>query len=150
MAAGQAVRRRRLDVTFLQFDLGTQVLQRLEVQIDRPRADGTTARQRHPRPPGAGQQRPHDDDRGPHPANKVVGRFRRSDLAGVQADDRLVAVIPLLPRHLGAQFAQQAAHGGKVCQVRHVGQFQRIFGEKRASHQRQRRVLRPADRDGAV
>ena len=44
-----AARRLGDDVAFLDIDLGTELLQPVEEEIDRPRADGTAAGQRHPR-----------------------------------------------------------------------------------------------------
>ena len=54
-----ALRRRRVDIAAIDFDLGAERRQALEEKIDRPRADGAAARQRNAgrglRAPGAGR-----------------------------------------------------------------------------------------------
>ena len=66
----------RMNVTGLDVDVGPERVQRLEMQIDRPRADRAASRQRHARRTETGQQRRQDENAGAHAADHVVGRLR--------------------------------------------------------------------------
>ena len=76
-AAAQAVAfGPRMDVAGLYVDVGAERVQRLEMQVDRPRADRAASRQRHARRTETGQQRRQDENAGAHAADHVVGRLR--------------------------------------------------------------------------
>ncbi len=61
-----------MDIAIAQIKLGTHRLQRLEVQVNRARTDGTPPRQRDDRMSIARQHRPQHKDRGPHLAHDVI------------------------------------------------------------------------------
>jgi len=99
-----------MDIAVAQFQIGAHRLQRLEVQIDGPRADGATAGQRHNRPPITRQHRPQHEDRGAHLAHDIV-------IGGmvVQPMRRQRQNPPAVERrHLGAQRLQQRRHGADI------------------------------------
>jgi len=101
-------------------------LQALDVLIDRARANGATARQRHPRPPQPRQQRPEHQHRGAHGLDQFVGGQRLQRRARLQRHAAALAV----GLHLHPHVLQQAAHGGHVAQARHVAQRHRLVGEQ--------------------
>src|SRR3546814_6548950 len=49
-----------------------------------------------------------------------------------------------------AELTQQIGHGRDVGEMRQIGETQRLVGEQRRRHQRQRRILCAADHDFAV
>ena len=108
----------RMNVTGLYVDVGPERVQCLEMQIDRPRADRATSRQRHARRTETGQQRRQDENAGAHAADHVVGRLRVARSAGVQHQHP--------PRAAGgdhAELAHQREHG---VDVRHFGNIRPI------------------------
>ena len=62
------------DIAALELDLGAQRLERHQVQIDGPRADGAAAGQRHLRLAAAGEQRRQHPEARPHARHHLVGR----------------------------------------------------------------------------
>ena len=78
-----------------------EFFQTFDVQVYRPRPNGTASRQRHSRPSGSGKQRPEYEHRGPHRLYQIVGRFMRQNLFGSQSN-RVVA----LEFDRGAEFPQ--------------------------------------------
>ncbi len=75
-----------LYIAVLYMYLGTHGLQPLDMQIHRARAYGTAAGQRHAGVAEARQQRSQHQDGSTHGFHHFVGRFVRSDMAGVQRD----------------------------------------------------------------
>jgi hypothetical protein len=92
----------------------------LEVQVDRPRADGAAAGQRHPRLAAAGHQRAQ------HPHQVVVGD-RAGDGRRVQLEAVRLAVRPADGHPQGLE---QASHRRDVGEVGHVGEAQRLVGQQ--------------------
>ena len=129
----------RLDVALLDADLGAERLQALHVLIDRPQPDRAAARQRHARVPAAGEERPEDQNRGPHRLHELVRRERLVESRSVQIHAR--AVDPRRDAHL----LEQPQHRAHVVQQWNVGEPQRLGGEQRRAHDRQRRVLCAGD-----
>ena len=84
--AGQAGRGAGVDVAGFQPDLGAERLQALEVQVDRPGADGAAAGEGDASLAGAGQERAQHQDRGPHLGDDVVGRLGVGDVAADRQD----------------------------------------------------------------
>jgi hypothetical protein len=92
-----------VDVALAQVERRAQRLERLEVQVHGPRADGAAAGQRDDRLPVARQQRPEDEDRGAHLAHDVVVGPLRGQVVGRQRQHP-----PALQRlHLGPQRLQE-------------------------------------------
>eukprot|EP01137_Pigoraptor_chileana_P029746 Opistho-2@15329 len=131
-ALGQA----RDHVAVLDHDLGAHRLQALDVLVDRPRADGAAARQRHLGMAEARQQRAQRQHRGAHGLHQFVGGLGIAELAGVQAHG---AVVVGLGRH--AHVAHQLEHGRHVLQARHVVQHHGLVGQQRRAQLGQRGVL---------
>ena len=105
LGALQAAQRRRFHIALLDDDIGAHRLERLQVQIHRPRADGAAAGQRHRRVPHAREQRAQHVERGAHLPHLVVRRDGRDDLGRVHAQ----RVRFLDPGDLDAQRASAAA-----------------------------------------
>ena len=106
VAPVEPLRRAGDDVAVLVLELGAELGQPGDVEVERPAADRVAARHRHLGPAAAGDQRPQDADRGPDPADQVV-----------------VGLVPELGRHVdhhggglrvvvhrAAEPAQQLAH----------------------------------------
>ena len=121
-AVGQA----RDHVAVLHVDQGAHGLQALDVLVDRARADGAAARQRHPRVAETRQQRAQRQHRGAHGLDQLVRRFAVG--FGVHA-----------------HVVEQAPHGAHVVQARHVGQQHRLVGQQGGAHLGQRGVLGAGD-----
>jgi hypothetical protein len=134
--------------SFLQIDLGAQLLQSPDVQVHRPCADGAAAGQRDLGVAVLGDQRPQHQDRGAHLAHQVIGRGGVVDVLARQSDRPLLAAE--LGRYFDAVLRQQIGHGGDVGQVRHAVQTHLAIGQQRRCHQRQRGVLGAADADFAL
>ena len=71
-----------LDVAVLGDEAGAEVLERAQVEVDRPVAEVVAAGHRHPGGAVAGEQRAEHDDRGTHLLDELVGSDRRHVLAG--------------------------------------------------------------------
>jgi hypothetical protein len=123
-------------VAVLDHDLRTHGLQALDVLVDRPRADGATAGQRHLGVAEACQQRAQGQHRGAHGLHEFVGGLGVAEVAGVQAHG---AVVVPLGRH--AHVAHQLEHGRHVLQARHVVQRHGLVGQQRRAQFGQRGVL---------
>ena len=93
---------------------GAHFLQAVDVQVDLPRADVAAAGHRHPRAPGPGQERAQDKDRGPHPADQLVGGLDLIDARGVDGNG-----VPL-PGDLGPEVLEHVGHREAVLDTRHV------------------------------
>ena len=78
------------DIAVSQLDPGAERLQPHEVQVDRARADGATARQADFRPAHTRHQWAKNQDRRPHLADQLIGRADRGDVRSVQAQGRQV------------------------------------------------------------
>ena len=63
-----------LHVAVFRRELGAELRQRPQVDVDRSGAEIVASGQRHPGEVVPGEQRPEDDDRGPHLLHELVGR----------------------------------------------------------------------------
>jgi hypothetical protein len=79
--AGEAVPGLGHDIAVFDLDLGAKRLQAVDEQVDRPRADGTTAGQRHLGLAHAGKQRPDDPEAGAHLGDQLVRSRGVDDVA---------------------------------------------------------------------
>jgi len=125
------------DVALLQVDAGAQRLQRLQVQVNRPCADGAAAGQRNPSLAAARQQRPQHQHAGPHAAHQVVGGGGVGDLAGRQVEHPPgMAALGggAVHAEIDAVLGQQVGHGRDVDQMRQVAKGQGLFGEQAGRH----------------
>ena len=82
----QALRRLGVDIAGLDLDFGAELFQRHQQEIDRPRADGAAAGQRHPRLAHARQQRRDDPEARAHLRDQLIGRHRVDDVARGEMD----------------------------------------------------------------
>ena len=139
---GQARGRARLYIAVGKLDNGAKSLHRADMEIDRPRADGTAARQGDPRLAIARQKRPQHKNRGAHLADQIIRRVeirrRAADRHGVTIAVNLYAMVP-----------QQHLHRGRIDKMRDILEGQGAVRHQPGRHQRQRGVLRTADRDVA-
>ena len=153
--AAQPVLRRRHDIAGVHVDLGAQLLQAVDEEIDRARADGATARQRDLGHAHAGEQRTDDPEGGAHLGDEFVGRGGVDDVGGGEVDGARIAAGAVLMAALAvdgiidAMVAEDADELLDIGQMRHVLQRQRLRRQQRGDHQRQRRVLGPGNRNGA-
>ena len=123
-----------------------EFFERLDVQIDRTRADGAAAGQGNAGVAEARHQRPQRQHRSAHRLHQFVGRL------GVR--DRFRLNREFARRHVGAfdpaaHVREQFRHGDDVAHVRNILQAYRFAGEQRRGHGGQGRVLRAADLDRA-
>jgi hypothetical protein len=150
----QAAGRFRHDIAAVDRKVRAEFLQRHDQQIHRPRADGAAARQRdfrlvHPR-----QERRDHPEAGAHPRHQVIRR-RGVDDVGRRDVQGLALVFtvagPLARRHdIDAVIAEDALQLRDVGEPRHVVEDQSFFRQQCGNHQRQRRVLRPRNRNGTM
>jgi hypothetical protein len=133
-----------VDVAAVEANLGAHLLQALEVQVHRARADGAAARQAHPRLAAARDERAEHEDAGAHLADDVVGRLGVGH--GAAEAERAVGAVLDGDAVLG----EQRAHGRDVGEAGHVLQHEALVGEQARDHERQRRVLGAADGNGAL
>ncbi len=154
LAALETVRRARHHIAGLDVDLGAEPLHRHDQEVDRPRADGATARHRHPRLAHAGDQRRQHPEARPHLRYQVVGRGGVDDVG--RRNVQRLAVICRLARALAADhdvdavIAEDALQQRHVGEPRHVVEDERLLSEQARDHQRQRGVLCPRNRDSAL
>src|SRR6266481_8099824 len=133
----------RLDVSVRSANLRPHLLQRLQVQIHRPRPNRASSRQRNPRHSHARHQRPQRQHRRPHRLHQLIGRFRVIQLRRL---DHVIAARKLRDRHLRVHERQQLAHGDQVAHLGNVVQRHLLRRQQSRRHHRKRRILRPADR----
>src|SRR5260370_978602 len=127
-------------------DLRPYLLQRLQVQIHRPRPNRASSRQRNPRHSHARHQRSQRQHRRPHRLHQLVRRFRVIQL---RCFDHVIAARKLRYRYLRVHERQQLAHGDQVAHFRNVVQRDLFRRQQSRRHHRQRGILRPADRHGS-
>ncbi len=144
---GQAARGAGIDVAGLETDLGAERFKPLEMDVDRPRADGAAARQRNAGLARARQQRAQHQDRGAHLRDDVVGRLGVSDVAA-DRQGMAGAVLDILDRD--AVLFEQQPHGGDVVDPWHVAEHHALRRQQARHQQLQGGVLGAADRDLAV
>ena len=133
-------------VAVIDGDFRTHGLQAFDVLIDRARANGAAAGQRHLGAAKAGQQRPQHQHRGAHGFHQLIRRFGVQRIGGGKAHAAALAVG--FGGH--AHVVEQAAHGGHVVQARHVHQVHRLRGEQGGTHLRQGGVFGARDQDFAL
>ena len=152
--ADETLRRSRDDVAVVDVDVGAERLQRLDEEIDRARADGAAAGQRHPRLTHARQQRADDPEARAHPRDEIVGRGGIDDFAG--AELQRFAVHAVLARALAEHHAidavvsEDALQHGDVGESRDVVEGEGLVGEEGRDHERQGGVLGAGNLDRAV
>src|SRR6266850_998789 len=135
--------RARLDVPVRSGDLRAHLLQRLQVQIHRPRPDRASPRQRHARHSHPRHQRPQRQNRRPHRLHQLIRRLR---MVQTRRLDDVVTCRHLRHGNLCVHERQQLAHGDQVADLRDVVQRHRFRRQQGRRHHWQRRILRPADR----
>jgi hypothetical protein len=130
---------RSLDITVLEFDVGPQKRQALEMQIDGPRPDGAAAGKRHPSPFETRHQRAQHQDRGPHFAHQLVGSLGAAEASGIDAHAAAVAF------HRCTQLGQKFLDALDVFQIRYIVVGVPAVGQQRGSQNGQGGVLGPVD-----
>ena len=112
LVAGEAARRARDDIAAFELDLGAERLERLQMQIDGPRADGAAAGQRHLRPAAARDQRRKHPEARPHARHHLVRRGGVDDLGRGEPEGLAVAGALARPLagdgHIDAVIAENA------------------------------------------
>ncbi len=124
-----------MDKAVLNADLGAHGLQALDVLVDRARANGAAAGQRHTRLAEARYQRAQHQDRGAHGLDQFVGGLWRVDVGAVERHARAI----LLGLH--AHLAQQLERGAHVLQPGNVVERDGVRAKQPGAQDRQRGVL---------
>jgi hypothetical protein len=101
LGALKPTRRPRHHIAAVDFDLGAEALHRHDEQVDRPRADGAAAGQRHPRLAHARDQRRQHPKARPHLGDELVGRGGVDDVG--RGNVQRLAVIGRLADALAAR-----------------------------------------------
>ena len=127
-----------------ELELGTHLLPRGQVHVDRTGAEVVATRHRQSDPAAPGEQRAEHVDRGPDPLDLLVRRDRR-EVPGVRQGEP----SRLRSRRVDSDGGEQVAHARDVDDRRNVGQFVGAVGEDRRGHQLEDRVLRPRHVDRA-
>ena len=143
--AQAAFRRLGLDIAAFHVDLRAHGFETTDVQVDRTRTNGATARQCHFSLTKARDQRAEHEDRGAHGFHQLVGCNQGLDAARVDFDAEL-----LVDYRLNAHATEQLDHGGDVVQVRQVAHGHRAIGQQGGSQNRQGGVFRPGNADFAI
>ncbi|MNM67383.1 hypothetical protein D3C81_789160 [compost metagenome] len=143
--AQAAFRRLGLDVAAFDVDDRAHGFQATDVQVNRTRTDGATARQGDFGFTETGNHRTQYQNRRTHGFNQFVRCDQGLDGARVDFDGEF-----LVDHRLNAHAAEQLDHGGDVVQVRQVGHGHRAIAQQGGSQDRQGRVLCPGDADFAV
>ncbi len=147
LTADEPIRRARLDISAVEFDLSAEFLQPLEVQINGSRADGATARLRDPRLTAARNNRPQDKHAGPHLPDEIVRRRRVRNIRGVEMrDPAFIRTVAAVYFDGDAVMLQQTRQSRDIRQTRQVFQRQRLVSQQGSGHQRQRCILRTRNR----
>ena len=148
-----ALGRGRVHIAAVDLHPGAQRLEAFEEEIDRARADGASARQRHPRTALAGEQRADDPEARPHLGDELVRGGHVGDGAAGEMDGAGIGAVLVLAspvhRHIDPVIAENADQLLDIGEMRHVFERQRIAGHERGDHQRQGRVLGAGNRNGA-
>ncbi len=129
----------RLDVAVFDRDVGAHLLQAVDVQVDRARADGTAAGQRHLGLAEAGQQRPQHQDGGAHGLDQLVGGAQGADIGSIHLHAHALANDYPRP-----QLPEELDDGGYIPEVGDIGEIHGGIGQQGGGQQRQGGVLRPA------
>jgi hypothetical protein len=122
----------------LLLDVGAHRREALDVDVDRPPADRAAARRRRDRPADPGQQRPDDQEGGPHRLAERVRHLVGGQVAGADADP----VLGLVEVDLGAELAQDGQHLAHVVDDRQVVDDALFARQERGGQNRQCGVLR--------
>ncbi len=128
-----------LDVTVIEVDPGAERLETLEMKIDRPGADGASARQRNPGMAETGQQGAEHQNRCPHRPYQVVWRLDTFNIGRIDLEPVTFAHDP------GADNFQQPGGRIDITQRRHIFQPMDARGEQGCKEQGQGSVLGAAD-----
>ena len=132
------------DIPFLQFHLGAEFTDRLDVQVHGPRSPGTAPRERHFGPAVACKQGAEHIDRGAHLFDVFVRRLVPVNTCRVKGEHMIVQF------HSHPHCAQQCGHGIDIAKNGGITEVKNAAGEQRCGHEGQRGVLCPADPHGAV
>src|SRR5205807_2311193 len=121
-----------LDVAVFLVNRGAKSFQSLDVQVDRPRANGATAGQRHASSSATRHQRPKHQRRSPHRLHQLVGSFRRNQRAAADCGAMLSPSVTKF--YVRAHFRQQLTSGLNVAHLRNVFQDNGLFCEQGSGH----------------
>ena len=130
--AGEAGRGGGVDIASTELDARAKLGQALQMQIDRPRADGTAARHRDPGFPAAGQQRSQHEHRGPHLAHQVIRRGRASNFLCPQRQRGarpIAGGIAVEAAHTDAELIEQMGQRRDIGEIGHVVENQPLAGQ---------------------
>ena len=154
LAAFEPARRVCDDVAGVDVDFRAEPFQRHDQKIDRTRADGAAAGQRHARLAHARDQRRHHPEACAHLGDELIGRGGVDNVGGGNLQG--LAVIGGLAgalaadRDVDAVIAEDPLQQRDVGEPGHIVERQGLVGQEARDHQGKRGVLRSRDRDRAV
>ncbi len=126
-------------------DLGAELLEGVDVRVERPPADEVAAGRREQCMPEAGEQRAGEQERAADAVGELLVDLGLRDAGGVDA--HLVLARPL---GVGAEIGEQREHRVDVADARDVAEHDRLVGEQARGEDRERPVLVAGDPDGPV
>ena len=142
------------DVAVFGAEIGPELLQAADVQIDRPVADGAAAGNADDRLAALGQQRPQHADAGPHRFDDVVAGLARRFVLNLDIQRavqrrarRFAGLRRLMAIDVAAQLADELGHRIDVAKARDALEGGFALGHEARGHDRQRAVLAAADFD---
>ncbi len=144
-ATQAAFRRLGLDVAAFDVDGRAHGFKATDVQVDRTRTDGATARQGHFGFAETGNHRAEHQDRGTHGFHQLIRGDQGLDGARVDFNRQL-----FVDHRLDAHATEQLDHGGDVVQVRQVGHGHRAITQQGRCQDRQGGVFRTGNADLAI
>jgi hypothetical protein len=135
LCATQAIRRARRHVSAVKLDLCAQLLQALEMQVNRAGADRTSAGLGHPCLAAAGEYRTEHQHARPHFADQIVGRggirnLRRSQMCDPASRSLRIPVDV----NCRAMMLKQAGQRRDIGQPRQVLERQSLVRQQRGGH----------------
>ena len=122
-------------------DLSTQRAHRVDVEVHRPPADPVAAGVADDDPAEAGEERPEEDEAGPHLGRRLEGHEQPLDVARGDLVDVRARVVDD-----DAEVAQRVGHDPDVLDLGHVREPAALPRQGRRGEQLERGVLGAADR----
>ena len=123
-------------------DFGAERFESFQMQINRPGADGATARLRYPRLLESRQQRPHNQKRGPHLPDQFIRGLAAFDACAVNKQAAWLAT------RIETEVLQYLGDGRDIVQIRDFFNNRRGGCKQRGGNDRQHSILCATDLDG--
>ncbi len=136
-----------LDVAVVLGDLGAELLEPLDMQVDGASSNGAAAGERDPGVTAAGDQRAKNERGSAHCLDQLIRSFRRGEIGAMERSAVLGASIAEFD--FGPHGGEQVARGLNVAHLRNIFEDDRLVGEQGGSHAGEGGILGAADANGA-